>query len=729
MKAHLGLLLIVMTSFGACSSAEGPERSVEAKDLREPSSEGDAASVVAQEVDNGQQAADSEPTGPRDSSALVDTAVSPEDAEAVDAQAVDSETSDSGDAGAAAADSTSPSPEELPKLHLAIAVHLEGWNLMNPEVFSNYVEKIRSYAQLANSYGAHLSWEARNLIAPSQNFGDNILAELITVNGDTVGLHADIGGPVQNGPPWNDMSFQAKLVELKQDMSALGISSTSLSGQCSDVDWVTGAVNAGFNVVSGIVDYCLKSLPLEAQSPEIQQCTNPADCHGVYPKDPTKRMHPWLAKDGNTWTTHDPSGELLIVPSNGSLVCLKENDSEEDSHTHCAFDEQDVSLALEQINSSLTRLDPDQLNTQLYVWSFGDALDVALFESFFQQVKALVDAGKVVWTTVEGIESLYHGQAPVVPDPTPDSALETGQVYIVIHCDPHGDSVCGTPGDSQWDQLVEIVAAADLRGHKLTLLMGAAWAECITASPARFEDLKSWVSDGHQLGYHHHDCSHPTPDGYRADGVTNCNTPPCSTCKGHLKGTVVESFTQVKALEAQLIEAGVTPALATIQTANMGPDKWCEGQGQCFRQHEWNEALIWGTETIADNPVSEGAAYHFLTAPSCRQYSDGTSVFDVLEIGHAQLDVAGFKLNHPDNNYQNIAAELEVLTQDTLPTGSNMGIVFHPQEYTVESLRAGDPVAPNDKAYIDAIFDLLATQGKKSVTVRDVMAAQTMTCP
>lgn len=327
--------------------------------------------------------------------------------------------------------------------------------------------------------------------------------------------------------------------------------------------------------------------------------------------------------------------------------------------------------------------------------------------------------------------------------PGSETDLSTGQVYIVIHCDPHGaDAICGTPGNGQWDQLVEIVTAAGDLGHKLTLLMAADWAFCITTSAVRQATLAQWLSDGHQLGYHHHDCSHPHPDGYRADGVANCDAlEECDNCKEALKGTTDESLAYVAGLENQMIALGVPSKAVTIDTANMGPDNWCDDHEVCFRDYEWDLSLIWGMEKVSENPARGSpmgtlgtTEYSFLTTPQCRVYGDGTQDLHVLETGHAQLDVANFRESHADNSYQTIASELLVLKGGIEGVDVvNMGIVFHPQEFisgTVLSNRgADDPIADNDKDYLLAIFALLADQGHLGVTVREVMTAQTTTCP
>ena len=101
-------------------------------------------------------------------------------------------------------------PQPTP-IYLAMTVHLEGWDANKKNLFKQYSKKIREYAQLANNYGAHLSWEARNIIKPSSIFDDNVLGELIDMNSDTVGVHADIGGPVSDGLGWTDATFQAEL--------------------------------------------------------------------------------------------------------------------------------------------------------------------------------------------------------------------------------------------------------------------------------------------------------------------------------------------------------------------------------------------------------------------------------------------------------------------------------------------------------------------------------------
>ncbi|MBT5222211.1 MAG: hypothetical protein HON51_13230 [Gammaproteobacteria bacterium] len=196
------------------------------------------------------------------------------------------------------------------------------------------------------------------------------------------------------------------------------------------------------------------------------------------------------------------------------------------------------------------------------------------------------------------------------------------------------------------------------------------------------------------------------------------------------KGTAAESLAKVKLLEALLINAGVNAEVASIDTANMGPDRRCDRNGPCFRQHEWDSELIFGMVKVKESSIGPDAPYFFLTSPTCRAYSDGIEVIDLLVMGHAQLDLGSFSSTFPSQNYQNIEAELDLLISRDLGKGPvNMGIVFHPREY-IDTLRTDtDTIAKDDKSYIDAIFDLIAAKGFHSIPVRDVLKAQQVSCP
>jgi len=60
-----------------------------------------------------------------------------------------------------------------------------------------------------------------------------------------------------------------------------------------------------------------------------------------------------------------------------------------------------------------------------------------------------------------------------------------------------------------------MVADADRRGVKLTIMLTAQWADYIAAEAGRRAVVLGWIDDGHELAGHHHSVYHPgTWDGY-----------------------------------------------------------------------------------------------------------------------------------------------------------------------------------------------------------------------
>ena len=165
------------------------------------------------------------------------------------------------------------------------------------------------------------------------------------------------------------------------------------------------------------------------------------------------------------------------------------------------------------------------------------------------------------------------------------------------------------PLPSIWERLEAFVEAADRHEHKLTLLMSSSWVDLVDGTldgVNRIDQLKSWIEEGHQLGYHHHSCDHKHPDGYR--DVTG------DTCQGEEdRGSVQASFAEVFALGESIIDLGADPALARVEIAAQGPN-----DNNKYRSEEWQAEAIYATGPVGDN--SDGHAGHkFITLPRCTE--------------------------------------------------------------------------------------------------------------
>ena len=324
-------------------------------------------------------------------------------------------------------------------------------------------------------------------------------------------------------------------------------------------------------------------------------------------------------------------------------------------------------------------------------------------------------------TTVDAVSLTVPPTAMVV------SAVEdvsqtpaSPSAMLALHLDPNnsvGEVENATP--EHWGRLKAFVAAADLYGHKLTLLMSSSWVDLVDGTldgVNRIDQLKSWIEKGHQLGYHHHSCGHNHPDGYR-DVIGK-------TCKGEEdRGSVQDSFGEVYALGEALISMGVDPGLARVEIAAQGPNAYNE-----YRSEEWQAEAIYATSSVDDNPDAH-TGHKFITLPRCTEnygnnYGTSTATYEVSELGHAQLDVGEFVDLQDNNNLAQLEVEIDqVLTGDHADSGVHIGVVFHPREYHKNPRATDRDSYANDKKYLNAILQLFAHKGLPVVTAREILQA------
>ena len=246
--------------------------------------------------------------------------------------------------------------------------------------------------------------------------------------------------------------------------------------------------------------------------------------------------------------------------------------------------------------------------------------------------------------------------------------------------------------------------------------MSSSWADLVEDSPDKFEQLKLWIQNGHQLGYHHHSCGHVHPDGYR--DVTG------KDCEGEDdRGSVQGSFAEVFALGETMIDLGADSELARVEVAAQGPNDNNE-----YRSEEWQPEAIYATGPIGDN--SDGHGDHkFITLPRCttnygNNYGPSSATYEVAELGHAQLDVGDFTDIQWKNNLARLETEIDrVLTGDHRDTGVHIGVVFHPREYDEKGRGTDRDFYATDKAYLDAVLRLFADKGLPVITAREILQA------
>jgi hypothetical protein len=294
---------------------------------------------------------------------------------------------------------------ELQAINLAFTFHLEGPSLVaSREAFDRYVGNIRSTAELFHRNGAIATWEAAEISEKSTTYGTNILLELEN-GGDSVALHANGVGYVPNDPNYTVEKMTAELRRQRGIIDGLGVHVRDVSNICSVVDWVKAVTDSNFEAVTGVVDYCLKSLPNPPS--EVASCPSPDKCHGAYPHQIEESITPWYAEAGANWTTPAVSG-LVILPTAGAVPCAAEQAAGAVSPTQCAYGNDDATAVMNELATAVAARKPGKVHSYVMVASFGQTPNAQVLEGLFQQIKTTyIDTGKAKWRKASEIIDLF----------------------------------------------------------------------------------------------------------------------------------------------------------------------------------------------------------------------------------------------------------------------------------------------------------------------------------
>ncbi len=297
------------------------------------------------------------------------------------------------------------SPTEVLPLSIAFTFHMEGANLVvDKPAFDRYVIDIQTTAKLFHTNGAVATWEAAEIVQKSIDYKVNILKELES-GGDAIGLHANGAGYVPNDKNYTTEKMSTELQKQRAAIASLGVTVRHVSNICSTVDWVKAVQSANFEAVTGVVEYCLKSLPAASQG-TAANCDAPNNCHTAYPKETAQSISSWFASSGSNWTTPASSG-LLILPTSGSVPCSAEEAAGQVSPTQCKYGTDDVTATLAQLDVAIASRQPGKVHSHILVASFGQTPNAQVIESLFQQIKSkYIDTGKAKWIKVPDLIDL-----------------------------------------------------------------------------------------------------------------------------------------------------------------------------------------------------------------------------------------------------------------------------------------------------------------------------------
>jgi hypothetical protein len=131
------------------------------------------------------------------------------------------------------------------------------------------------------------------------------------------------------------------------------------------------------------------------------------------------------------------------------------------------------------------------------------------------------------------------------------AAQPSALTFFAVHCEAH------SANPAMWDALCRFVSMADRYGAKLTLMFNPQWAGFLCPDKERFECVKSWQKNGHEIAVHYHNVAHGDWNGH-----TNR---PEKKNDFRYRGTVAEMMASLQKLAAP----------DTMLTMCMGPDaRW-----------------------------------------------------------------------------------------------------------------------------------------------------------
>lgn len=291
-------------------------------------------------------------------------------------------------------------------LRLGMTLHLE-----NKTFDKAYFASLDSFAKTFESHGGKLTFEPRSEVViaaagPPQLFD----WRMIEARGHAVGSHAAIGGTTAT--PLATFQSQAKM---RYDQLLPRVNRLDhISGNCGNVDWITGIADAGFKFSTAATVLCLYSMQPTDRPAEYQalSCTSPTDpvCHKSYPSDLAMRIHPWRAQDSGHWLTDSKTGRIVLIPGSGTLPCLQEEATASGGGLpSCTLTTEDVTRALTELDGAIQLLDVNRVNSFYWIWGSWSlsAAEQPILDSFLSEVDKRIATGQVKWSTLPAIYDAY----------------------------------------------------------------------------------------------------------------------------------------------------------------------------------------------------------------------------------------------------------------------------------------------------------------------------------
>ncbi len=352
------------------------------------------------------------------------------------------------------------------------------------------------------------------------------------------------------------------------------------------------------------------------------------------------------------------------------------------------------------------------------------------------KIQSTTCSRKPHWLVSATLTALALGVGAILCPPVATASPSSGVAgaVLIVHADP--DDGPGAIEFNRWPKLIafmEFINSADSGDHAVLIEMGAGWGDFITGRADRLDTVADWVSAGHQIGFHHHDCSHLEADGYHDfgwaydAGVTPDEAAsPESNCmlniaEGDHKGPVADAWAEVYQIHQSLHDPfgiNLPPTMySAINTAAQGHEYH---RALDFVSVEWQPQAYFQTGAVTDN---QGVAGSSLSRLTCQSYLTASAASK--SIGHNMMAVGDFATNDDTMTVGQLHADLHKLNNgdcDSYPvscesesdptslpdvTGDDyVGLVVHAVNFDPDKYSHGNPYL-SDVQYVKALIGVL----------------------
>jgi hypothetical protein len=298
-----------------------------------------------------------------------------------------------------------------PPIILTIMTHTDG-TYATADAFAADKKRIQRGIALYRDSGVKMNLEASKDFATADINASGARATFlksVVRNGNGVGTHCN---DVRAFTTTSDAALQTTITNNKRIVdSALAdqaIHNVSISGICSNKDWVKAAQGATFKITDAGTGLCYLSMPESARPTDWDDTAiKTTFFHDPAPFDFANRISPMRLLDAADFT---PDALGVLVFSNGELGEL---DSLAEGRINCApsctLDAADFAIVYAAIDHVIAQRDPakvGRINMHIPTKLFNRT-DEALLRPFLAELKAYADAGKIVFGTQEDVADTF----------------------------------------------------------------------------------------------------------------------------------------------------------------------------------------------------------------------------------------------------------------------------------------------------------------------------------